>query len=237
MRNGREPGYDGATASRPARGQARSRARCQALLDAATVLFVTRGYADTSLSDILDRAGGSPNTLYRYFGDKQGLFRAMLEQRCGRLLDRLDAVELEPADPAAKGDPEERLVRFGLTLLRLVTEQDLVDVMRTLVSEGHRVPDIAERFFHDSFERTVLRVADYLRAQSGAGRLAVGDPVFAAEAFCGLVTGALFHRRLILPEEPVPLADAEQDIRRSVRMFLRGAGRDKEPRPVVPPDC
>lgn len=236
MRNGREPGYD-AAAPDPARGQARSRARCQALLDAATGLFVTRGYADTSLSDILNRAGGSPNTLYRYFGDKQGLFRAMLEQRCARLLDRLDAVELEPADPAAKGDPEERLVRFGLTLLRLVTEQDLVDVMRTLVSEGHRVPDIAERFFHDSFERTVLRVADYLRGQSGAGRLVVGDPVFAAEAFCGLVTGALFHRRLILPEEPVSLADAERDIRRSVRMFLRGAGRDKELRPVVPPDC
>lgn len=237
MRNGREAGYDAATPSTPARGQARSHARCQAMLDAATVLFVTRGYADTSLGDILKRSGGSPNTLYRHFGDKQGLFRAMMEQRCACLLGQLDAVELDPSDPATKEDPEERLVCFGLTLLRMVTERDLVELMRTLVSEGHRVPDLAERFFHKGFERTALRVADYLRAQAGAGRLAVGDPAFAAEAFCGLVTGSLFHRRLILPEEPVSLADAERDIRRSVRMFLRGVGRDREPRPVVPPDC
>ena len=60
------------------RSGSRGQARCRALLDAAAALFVERGFALTSLSDIVEKAGGSRNTLYGHFGGKECLFRAMV---------------------------------------------------------------------------------------------------------------------------------------------------------------
>ena len=51
-----------------------------ALLDAARTLFSTRGFASTGVRDIADLAGVNSSLVGRYFGSKQGLYRATLEQ-------------------------------------------------------------------------------------------------------------------------------------------------------------
>ena len=51
----------------------------QRLLDTATELFAEKGYAGTSVREIVERAGVSKPVLYYYFKSKQGLFYAILE--------------------------------------------------------------------------------------------------------------------------------------------------------------
>ena len=51
----------------------------QAILAAAGTLFRERGYAGTSMVQIADRAGVVVETIYRGFGSKRALFRAVLE--------------------------------------------------------------------------------------------------------------------------------------------------------------
>ncbi|WP_199727704.1 TetR/AcrR family transcriptional regulator [Corallococcus sp. CA049B] len=51
-----------------------------ALIDAARTLFSTRGFASTGVRDIADLAGVNSSLVGRYFGSKQGLYRATLEQ-------------------------------------------------------------------------------------------------------------------------------------------------------------
>jgi AcrR family transcriptional regulator len=51
-----------------------------ALLTAARTLFSTRGFANTGVRDVADLAGVNSSLVGRYFGSKQGLFRATLEQ-------------------------------------------------------------------------------------------------------------------------------------------------------------
>ncbi len=51
----------------------------QRLLDTATELFAEKGYAGTSVREIVDRAGVSKPVLYYYFKSKEGLFYAILE--------------------------------------------------------------------------------------------------------------------------------------------------------------
>jgi TetR/AcrR family transcriptional repressor of nem operon len=51
----------------------------QTVLDAATDLFWRRGYTATSLADILDATGFNRHSLYREFGDKDGLFCEALQ--------------------------------------------------------------------------------------------------------------------------------------------------------------
>ncbi|MCB1277774.1 TetR/AcrR family transcriptional regulator [Prosthecobacter sp.] len=51
----------------------------EAVLDSAIAAFGRKGYAGTSVSDIVQATGLSKPTLYYYFGSKEGLFCAILE--------------------------------------------------------------------------------------------------------------------------------------------------------------
>jgi AcrR family transcriptional regulator len=57
-------------------GSPKSRER---LLDAAMALFAAKGYASTSVREIVSLAGVSKPVLYYYFENKEGLFRAILD--------------------------------------------------------------------------------------------------------------------------------------------------------------
>ena len=51
----------------------------QRLLETATELFAEKGYAGTSVREIVDRVGVSKPVLYYYFKSREGLFYAILE--------------------------------------------------------------------------------------------------------------------------------------------------------------
>ena len=53
----------------------RSSRKREAILEAATELFLTREYAGTSMEDIASAASVSKQTVYKHFSDKQTLFR------------------------------------------------------------------------------------------------------------------------------------------------------------------
>lgn len=52
-----------------------------ALLLSATELFLDKGYDAVSLDDIVNHAGGSKASIYKYFGNKDGLFTAICDYR------------------------------------------------------------------------------------------------------------------------------------------------------------
>lgn len=49
------------------------------LLEAALELFIDRGYAGTSIADIVEKANSSVGSLYHHFGDKSGVYLALWE--------------------------------------------------------------------------------------------------------------------------------------------------------------
>lgn len=67
------------------------------MLGAATERFRTRGYAGTSLDDLVDATGLQRPSLYAAFGDKRALYLASLErtiERAGRAFDQLLEADL-----------------------------------------------------------------------------------------------------------------------------------------------
>ncbi|WP_354685894.1 TetR family transcriptional regulator [Cupriavidus necator] len=72
----------------------RTEATRQALLDAARVLFVSRGYGETSTPDVCAAGGITRGALYHHFADKRDLFRHVLAEEAAAV-----AAEIEAAAP------------------------------------------------------------------------------------------------------------------------------------------
>jgi AcrR family transcriptional regulator len=60
----------------------------QRVLETAAELFATRGYAATSISAICKASGVLPSSLYWEFGNKAGIFAAVLEDSAERWLEQ-----------------------------------------------------------------------------------------------------------------------------------------------------
>ncbi len=67
----------------------------EAVLESAIAAFARKGYAGTSVHDILRVSGLSKPTLYYYFGSKEGLFRAILESAYDGLHDAMQSTVKE----------------------------------------------------------------------------------------------------------------------------------------------
>jgi AcrR family transcriptional regulator len=141
---------NGITASRPAAGRRRHDARAsrQALLDAADALFHERGYDAATVRDIGERAGVDAALIARYFGSKEGLYLATLEQgRAPMPNDPMDVLDrmLNRSEQRGSGPVPRAMVSPTLTdamreQIREIMRRRVVDPLAAQLGE-HGVPD------------------------------------------------------------------------------------------------
>jgi TetR/AcrR family transcriptional repressor of mexJK operon len=185
------------TAERP---RPRLEARRRAFLEAGTAAFLERGYANTTLDDVIARSGGSRQTLYALFGGKQGLFEAIMRDRCDTIFAALDA------DSMLDRPPEIVLVDFGIRLLGVVCAPEAIGIFRLVAAESASMPDLAERFWSAGPGRTHSLLARYIGEQVHRGVLRVSDPGQAAQQFWGMLLGG-FHMQCVFGLRSAPGAD------------------------------
>lgn len=171
-----------ATKRRP--GRPRDDAKGGAILDAGWALFLERGVGAVSIEAIAARAGVSKVTVYKHFSDKHALFHeaVMLEMRA------MEAAQIAVPIGYQGADLEVVLRSFGLGIMSFLTTGAAIDFYNVLSGELRRHPELARAFYAVGPARTIENLAAIL---AGAGdRLAIDDPVKAAEALFGLWQGA-----------------------------------------------
>ena len=62
-------------------------------------MLPARGYHDARVDDIVEAAGVSHGTFYRYFSNKDDFFRTLAEAASARMIELIDRLDLD-ADPA-----------------------------------------------------------------------------------------------------------------------------------------
>lgn len=87
------------------RGPGRPRAeerdlRNEAILEAATEVFLEQGFARASTDEIASRAGASKQTLYSLYPSKAALFAALMKCRSEKLVDPVASAILRDDAPA-----------------------------------------------------------------------------------------------------------------------------------------
>jgi TetR/AcrR family transcriptional repressor of mexJK operon len=198
------------------RPRPRLEARRRAFLEAATAVFLEKGYANATLDDVIARSGGSRQTLYALFGGKQGLFEAIMRDRCDTIFAALDA------DGMVDRPPSEVLLDFGVRLLEVVCAPEPIGIYRLVVAESASMPDLAERFWSAGPGRTHTMLARYIGEQVRRGTLRVSDPEQAAQQFWGMLLSG-FHMQCVFGLRDPPQPDEIWAFTRSaVDRFLEG---------------
>jgi AcrR family transcriptional regulator len=103
-----KPGTDHVFAVRSASKEKRGHTR-QKILEAALEEFARYGLGGARVDRIAQRAGANKRMLYYYFGDKDGLFLAALEDRYEHIRSAERELDLEHRDPR---EALKRLVEF-----------------------------------------------------------------------------------------------------------------------------
>lgn len=174
-------------------------AKSEAILDAAGGVFGERGLA-ASMEEIARRACVSKQTIYNHYGSKPELIRALVARRVSEITAPL-------MEPSAAEHPEEALTAFGRFMIEAVANPRGLSMLRMAVESAAEQPDLARAFFEAGPATSRRRLADFLRMETQAGRMAIEDPELAAEFFAGMVVGShqlanlLGVRRELNPEQ------------------------------------
>jgi AcrR family transcriptional regulator len=95
----------------PTTALSRRAGRREAIIDAATLLFSARGYADTGIDDIGAAVGVTGPAVYRHFDSKEELLVAVLERAVDHSEAILPRVRAEATSPE---DALRRLVEYSV---------------------------------------------------------------------------------------------------------------------------
>ena len=189
----------------------------EAVLASAIAAFARKGYAGTSVQDILRATGLSKPTLYYHFGSKEGLFGAIIESAYNGAYDAM-----QPAYAAASS-PAEVLAEMAEGLFAYASEHQ--HLMRLLFATAFAAPEeIPPRLLRVTRRRRIQqRVREIIADCQLAGTLTKD---YTADELLQGFFGAVSHqiRTWLLRTEGTL---NRKQARRTVSLFLKGASTRK----------
>ena len=171
--------------------------RYSKLLQTARELFAEKGYERTSLDQLVARAGGSKSSIYAYFQDKEGLFRAVMDDMMEDLLSPLES----PGDDF--DDFGSRLCAVANRTLEVLTSPTGISFVRLVHAEASRHPQLGENYFRNGPERAINELARTLEAETKLGRLLIENPKKTARLFWGMMLFIPMTERMCGVTEPM----------------------------------
>jgi len=188
------------------------------ILDVAAEVLAERGYRDTTMLEVAKRASASKETLYTWFGDKLGLFEAVIRRNAVRVRVALNG-NLDRDTPV-----ETALTDFGRALATHVLCDNAVSISRAAISEACSGPALANSLAKVGRDPIRRAFGQYMEQCHARGLLNVEDTDEAVDTFVGLLLGDFQTRRLLGYVDAPCEADIEGRATRAVQFFIRHYG-------------
>lgn len=190
------------SAGRPRLSGAPTGSPRQDIIREATALFVAKGYAETTMSEIARSAGLRQSSLYYWFARKEHILQALLEENRSSL-EMAKALEARPG-PAA---PRLYAVLYADAMQLCSAPLDFYEFERVARAQ----PQNFGAFF-DDYACLHRMTASIVRQGFASGEFRIGDPEEAATAALGLNEGLQRHYRQPLPGVRPYTADQVSDL-------------------------
>ncbi len=173
--------------------KAQAAATRRAIIDAASVLFVERGYVATSIESVAEAAGVSRATVFTSVGGKKALLKTAYDVALVGD-DEPIPFPLRPASLAVRAEPDPRRFLIGYTGLVVDINVRLAPIYEAVRGAASADPEVRDVFDAIGTERRIGagRVVGDLVAKGG--RLRAGlDEEAAADILWVLIDAGLFH--------------------------------------------
>jgi len=193
------------------------------ILEAATTVFLDKGYDGTSMDDVARLAAVSKPTIYRYFPDKKRLFAAIVITTTDQVngLVRL-VVETLPDD----GDLERDLAELARRFLAALMKPQVLRLRRLVIANAERFPEVSRSWYEQGFGRVLATLAACFQRLADRKLLSLDDPMLSASHFVGLLLWIPLNQAMFTGRRgATSKADLERYARAAVRAFLAGYGR------------
>jgi TetR/AcrR family transcriptional regulator len=206
--------------ARPKADDPEARARIAA---AAEELFAARGFDGTAIRDIARSAGVNGAMIHYYFGNKEGLYRAMLEGAA----KRIQALLIETA--SGSGSTRDRLAHFvDAYAAYMLSQPNIARILyREVLTGARHIKQIAQQYAATNYTMLRATITDGIKR----GELRAIDAELAPISLMGMVVIFQFLRPII----SVALGKTEYDERfvsrvaaHTIELFLYGAAADQE---------
>jgi AcrR family transcriptional regulator len=173
------------------------------ILQGALQEFLRNGYAGTSMDKVAATAGVSKPTVYSYFRDKEGLFKALVkfvaQSRCQKVMEDL------------QGDPRQVIRKLATSAIEGgLQDTEYLDFVRLVAGESGRFPKLAQAFLENLTKPSLDQLTAYLKAHP---ELQLPDPEATARILLGstvffMLTQGIMHGDKIMPMAPERLVDS-----------------------------
>lgn len=177
------------------RYQRRKEDRPQEITQAALEAFSEKGYAATRVEEVAKRAGVSKGLMYLYFKTKEELFKAVVKsvvvRRVDQLIDNIESTDLSSED----------FIRGPLlSFLKQVPGSPVAIVIRLLISEGSRHPDLVDYYYDNVVAKGLAAITGFVERgiERGEFRKSVISELpqlFLAPVMLSIIWGIIFKTR------------------------------------------
>lgn len=190
-----------------------TRAARQAQIEqAAYEVLEEKGYAATSMLAIAKRARASNETLYNWYGDKTGLFRALVVRNAEVVRQMLEAALAEDAPPLST------LEALGPGLLALLTSSRAVQLNRAAAADP--TGELGALLSEQGRETVAPLIGAVLERARAGGFVDYETTEEAVGLYLDLLVGDLQIRRAIGRAPPPDEAAIAERARRALERFL-----------------
>jgi AcrR family transcriptional regulator len=198
--------------------------RRQAIIRAATEVFLRHGYLGATTDEVAARASVSKQTLYKHFADKEHLFAEIILDATVQVVDGLSIAiggTLQDTQDARKA-----LRDLADGWLSGLLQPDILRMRRLVIAEADRFPEVGRAWFDRGFDRGLVILGEAMRGLADRGLLHnLSDPTLAAYQFAGLVMYQPMNQVMFAGTDALPPADKLNRIADSaVEMFLATYG-------------
>ncbi|GFE57320.1 TetR/AcrR family transcriptional regulator [Geobacter sp. AOG1] len=189
----------------------------QRLLAAALDSFTRKGYAATSVREVVAAAGVTKPVLYYYFGSKEGIYLELMNDTYALFAKRLDLLA------ACQGSVRERLIAFCTGCFDGFVEH--VQVVRLIYSIYFGPSQGAPPFpYEEPFDRMLAILAGFVRDGIAAGELVAVDEKDATWAIISCLNTVMEEQLCHTP----PRID-RQGLVRILNLILNGFSQGVKP--------
>jgi TetR/AcrR family transcriptional regulator len=182
------------------------------LLDAAEEVFGRKGFHDTTLKEVAERAEFSVGSVYSFFANKDDLFRQIFVRRGDEFMDGLQALFADESVPAE--ELLHRLVDFEIGFFREHPNFGRLYLHSSSAIMLSSSRDV-DAYVEGNYDRAMRMQATLFERGQQEGAFRTGDPIVLARLFSGIVSAYQALDPAVMSDEPgaterLPLAELHE---------------------------